>query len=101
MPVKLHRNTPLNSTLFRCEPLICNLNKIYRLEFQARNSGLEMGSQFKRVTLQLSKIYIGWTISAVFRKTLDIDLKISCISVTRLRQKFPFQIYRDTTEVTS
>lgn len=47
MPVKLNRNTPLNSTVFRCKPLICNLNKIYRLEFQARNSGLEIGSQFE------------------------------------------------------
>lgn len=59
MPVKLKRNTPLNSTMLRCKPLIYNLNKIYRLEFQTRSARLEMGSQFERVAPQLSKIYSG------------------------------------------
>jgi len=59
MPVKLNRNTLLNYTMLGCKPLICNLNKIYRPEFQTRNAWLETGSQFKSVTPQLSKIYSG------------------------------------------
>lgn len=38
MPVKLNRNTPLNSTMLRYQPLICNLNKIYRLELQTTHA---------------------------------------------------------------
>lgn len=37
-PVRLNGNTPLNSTMLGCKPLIFNLNKIYRLEFQVRNT---------------------------------------------------------------
>lgn len=45
-PVRLNGNTPLNSTTLGCKPLIFNLNKIHRLEFQAGNTSLEMRSQF-------------------------------------------------------